>query len=89
MSIIPQLKQADINLPSDSNICFPFIHSQEDVVEYISENEKVKKKEKKKSWDPGNGKTNMEERGREFFKLMIKWRPRTRALQLAKCVRWC
>ena len=53
MSIIPQLKQADINLPSDSNICFPFIHSQEDVVEYISENEKVKKKRKKKimrSW---------------------------------------
>ena len=52
MSIIPQLKQADINLPSDSNICFPFIHSQEDVVEYVSENEKVKKKEKKimRSW---------------------------------------
>ena len=49
MSIIPQLKQADINLPSDSNICFPFIHSQEDVVEYVSENEKVKKKRKKKS----------------------------------------
>ena len=47
MSIIPQLKQADINLPSDSNICFPFIHSQKDVVEYVSENEKVKKKEKK------------------------------------------
>ena len=44
MSIIPQLKQADINLPSDSNICFPFIHSQEDVVKYVSENEKVKKK---------------------------------------------
>ena len=70
MSIIPQLKQADINLPSDSNICFPFIHSQEDVVKYVSENEKVKKK--KNSCDPGNGKTNMEERGREFFKLMMK-----------------
>ena len=42
----------DINLPSDSNICFLFIHSQEDVVEYVSENEKVKKRKKyfMRSW---------------------------------------